>query len=469
MKRRILTVFIVFWLMLTAMACLASCRDSTLPPDNVGEGESTTLPNTTTAPVYVESKPDFNGYERPFVPIQFGCDHEYDMFAMYPVDVSDEILEVAVNGDSIKNQENGLAQTPIFVIDSYDELAACDALFKIDYLDYSPAMLQTRYADHDFDNNSLVIAYFFASSGSHKYAMSSVDISDGRFAIKLLKVLNGMTTDAASWITAISVPREELAGVTDYRLDIQYGEIFAEDSSDGSEQAYFMLLDKSRYMLDFGTADNKRSFGIYELEGGDVNRLTLTDDESGDAYVFHIFNYEIFKYVAKESTAEAFGLDDGTTFSQILKTPDWATQYKQLKRADIGVTDIADRGSAGEICDRILHIFQSAKTFDPVAVAITSANGADRLKTSLGGIDVTSYGSDFFEKNYILVVIYTYPADDDVEMRLLGYDSYAPRVGITVTRSKGEIHSYLVVHKVELFEVPLEALTGRVVVSTIKN
>ncbi len=462
MKRRILTVFIAFCLMLTAMVCLASCRDLTLPPDNAGEGDSTTLPDTTTAPVCVESKPDFNGYERPVVPMQFGCDHEYDMFKMYPVSISDEMLAAAVNGDNIKNQENGLAQTPIFVIDSYDELAACDALFKIDYLDYSPAMLQTRYADHDFDNNSLVIAYFFASSGSNKYAMSSVDISDGRLVINFLQVLNGKTDDAASWITAISVPREELADVTDYRLDIQYGEIFAEDSSDGSEQAYLMMLDKGRYMLDFGTADNKRSFGIYEFERGNVNRLTLTDDESKGSYVFDISDYNTFRYVANESTAENFGIGDA--FSQILKTPDRVTQYKQLKGADISVTDVADSGSAGEICDRLEALLQNAfpSTKKFAAVTVTSADGADRLKERYG-YDMTAYDDSFFEKNYVLIAFFLHPTDDGVELRLLGYDNYAPRVGVRVTGSDSEMFSPEYDMSVGMFEVPTEFMTGRVV------
>ena len=463
MKRTITTILAIIFLTLTAASALVSCQNVT--PDG-GEG------STTPADDPDAGKPEWSGYSRPNVPERFECEFEFDLSGIYPVSVSDEMAELAVNYENISDEENSAFRGPIFLVNSYEELVALDKIFTPTFPGYGLTNFQLKYGSHDFEKNALVIAYFYASSGSNRYAMSHVDISDGALVINILQVLSGITCDSAGWTAVISVPREKLAGVTDYGINISYGDVYEESDADDTTPAYFMLLDENLYMLDFGTEDGRRSWGKYSIEWEDVDRLTLTDDESGESYVFDISDPagNVFRYVAEESTAEHNGLCDGDGFEDVLAPPEWATDHKPLKIATLGVTDLMAGGSAGEICDQMESIFyrltSSAKGY--CAVAVTAPDGADRLKERYG-YDVTAYGDEFFEKNYILVVIYKYPVQDKVEMQLLGYDSYAPKVGITVTHYEGDIHSYLIVNKVELFEVPSEAFTGRVVFAISDN
>lgn len=126
--------------------------------------------------------------------------------------------------------ENGPFLVPIFKLDTLEELEQ----FKQDFYElmdvsdvaqYTPLGEMTEgYDEAFFEENTLMLAYFAASSGSYDFDVESVHMDGNTFCIyvKCTNPEGAITCDVAGWLVSVAVPDSVVADCTEFDADVRY-------------------------------------------------------------------------------------------------------------------------------------------------------------------------------------------------------------------------------------------------------
>lgn len=122
--------------------------------------------------------------------------------------------------------DKGTSFMPVYKIETLGELAD----FKTNlqpYFSFSAKKQNTSSfnevtadcSDAFLSENALLIIYIEASSGTFRYRVASVEISDETLAVTVDQYNDEgeHTCDMSGWLAVISIPKEELSGVTSYQ------------------------------------------------------------------------------------------------------------------------------------------------------------------------------------------------------------------------------------------------------------
>lgn len=131
------------------------------------------------------------------------------------------LYEGALNNEFFPNEQN--VHLPIFKIDTFEELEGFKATYEntvtMDQgydtvLSFNAAMSKAQWDREIFyENNSLLIIYIPASSGSFRYAIQEIEISDKSICIRVERVNESkvITEDMAGWFLLVEVEDEEIS------------------------------------------------------------------------------------------------------------------------------------------------------------------------------------------------------------------------------------------------------------------
>ena len=83
----------------------------------------------------------------------------------------------------------------------------------------------TKYDENFFAENTLMLVYVEATSGSYRYGVNSVYHADGNFCIHIEQTNNPEThtDDMSGWFITVAVPDSMVADCTTFDADFQYG------------------------------------------------------------------------------------------------------------------------------------------------------------------------------------------------------------------------------------------------------
>ncbi len=137
-----------------------------------------------------------------------------------------DFAEYAVN-------KNKLGESGVLPMQRIDTLAALER-FKVSFADDfslndgydeapSFAGATAAYDEAFFDDNTLFVIYLAASSGSFRYGVSGLDISDGCLTVSVTELNDpeAVTDDMAGWFLLVSLPEEELSDCTSFDAKTQ--------------------------------------------------------------------------------------------------------------------------------------------------------------------------------------------------------------------------------------------------------
>ena len=141
---------------------------------------------------------------------------------------SDIIYTKALNNDKISI--NSIRHLPIYKFDTLAELEQfktdIDGILSIDQsYNEIPSFndATVNYDEEFFAENSLMLVYIEASSGSYRYGVDSVYNADGNFCIHITQTNNPspFTDDMAGWFITVAVSDSMIADCTEFDADLQ--------------------------------------------------------------------------------------------------------------------------------------------------------------------------------------------------------------------------------------------------------
>ncbi len=269
-------------------------------------------------------------YNIPVMPEKFGIGYKSDFIRVSSLD-EDALSTLAVNKAS---------GYPVCIIKSYDELVAYSELFWQPYDNGSATKLLEQYGNHDFAQSALVVTFITTGSGSIRFSHSHIDATEDGLVINIISHGTGLdgvyTADVAHWLSIIEMPHDRLVNVDhiDVRSVFCDGIYIEQDETD-TTPAYLLILGNNRYMLDFGTDDGRRSYGMFRIENGEtwdsICKLILRDVGSGETYVFSLYrDGRPLALSEEESTTPLYGLKGGDQFVQSYREmPRWTINEAQ--------------------------------------------------------------------------------------------------------------------------------------------
>ena len=139
-----------------------------------------------------------------------------------------EIYSKALNID--KMAISSVRHLPIYKFDTLAELEQFkndvkDVLSIDQSYDEAPSFndATSKYGDDFFADNTLMLVYVEASSGSFRYGVNSVYHADGNFCIHIEQTNNPEigTDDMAGWFITVAVPDSMVADCTTFDADFQ--------------------------------------------------------------------------------------------------------------------------------------------------------------------------------------------------------------------------------------------------------
>ena len=143
----------------------------------------------------------------------------------------DEIYSNALNIDKIDTNEfDNINHLPIYKFDTLAELEQFkndvkDVLNIDSGYDEVPSFNEStaKYDEAFFTENTLMLVYVEASSGSYRYGVDSVYHSDGNFCIHVIQTNNPEvhTDDMAGWFITVAVPDNMVADCTVFDAEFQ--------------------------------------------------------------------------------------------------------------------------------------------------------------------------------------------------------------------------------------------------------
>lgn len=153
-------------------------------------------------------------------------DRTYDWFIIsVPWREVDEVMDGCLNHDKIILSDQ--KHTPIFKIEGvgecYSFINSYAHMYEVEYalLSRDPLSVtvgQNTYDEEFFDNNVLLVAYIFSSSGSLSYGLSNVEFIDKTICIdaEQTNYPEVGTCDMKGWLLIVEVPKSDLVEIEHY-------------------------------------------------------------------------------------------------------------------------------------------------------------------------------------------------------------------------------------------------------------
>lgn len=127
-----------------------------------------------------------------------------------------------------KMSEKEIEHLPVYKMDTLEELVQFkQVLYKVDDIFGAEGSLEeiTEGCDEEFfEENTLILVYLYASSGSYNYTVESVRMQDNTLSVhvKCTNPSEGETCDVANYFVTVSVPDSVIADCTDFDADVRY-------------------------------------------------------------------------------------------------------------------------------------------------------------------------------------------------------------------------------------------------------
>jgi len=127
-----------------------------------------------------------------------------------------------------KMSEKAIEHLPVYKMDTLEELVQFkQVLYKVDDIFGAEGSLEeiTESCDEEFfEENTLILAYLYASSGSYYYTVESVRMQDNTLSVhvKCTNPAEGETCDVADYFVTVSVPDSVIADCTEFDADVKY-------------------------------------------------------------------------------------------------------------------------------------------------------------------------------------------------------------------------------------------------------
>jgi hypothetical protein len=156
--------------------------------------------------------------------------HKYDIFEEEIIDkeLLGEVESYLYPLNLEKMSEKEMEHLPVYKMDTLEELEQfIQTLQKMDnYLDFEVSLdeITEGYDEEFFEENTLILAYLYASSGSYYYTVESVRMQDNTLSVhvKCTNPSEGETCDVANYFVTVSVPDSVIADCTDFDADVRY-------------------------------------------------------------------------------------------------------------------------------------------------------------------------------------------------------------------------------------------------------
>lgn len=127
-----------------------------------------------------------------------------------------------------KMSENRIEHLPVYKMDTLEELEQFrQTLHKMEQYLHNEVSLDgmtERYDEEFFEENTLILAYLYASSGSYFYTVDSVRMVDNTLSVhvKCTNPSEGVTCDVAYYFVTVSVPDSVIADCIEFDADVKY-------------------------------------------------------------------------------------------------------------------------------------------------------------------------------------------------------------------------------------------------------
>ncbi len=156
--------------------------------------------------------------------------HEYDILEEEIIDneLLGEVESYLYPLNLEKMSEKEIEHLPVYKMDTLEELEQfIQTLQKMDnYLGFEVSLdeITEGYDEEFFEENTLILAYLYASSGSYYYSVESVRMQDNTLSVhvKCTNPLEGETCDVANYFVTVSVPDSVIADCTEFDVDVKY-------------------------------------------------------------------------------------------------------------------------------------------------------------------------------------------------------------------------------------------------------
>ena len=165
---------------------------------------------------------------------------------------ANRIYTEALNKDKMPG-ERGFHQ-PVYKFDTVDDLVSFRENFKKDFnRTDNPADVSfiknvfERYSDSFFKNNSLILIYVEATSGSYRYKVHSVEYDEKSFLFHVIENSKAemFTADMQGWFLTVGVPKSLIKSGTSFDADLNNRLVLQkmEDKSEEPNGNYAINLD----------------------------------------------------------------------------------------------------------------------------------------------------------------------------------------------------------------------------------
>ncbi|MBQ4546871.1 MAG: hypothetical protein IJA17_06920 [Oscillospiraceae bacterium] len=124
-----------------------------------------------------------------------------------------------------ENEKKTKSDRPVIVIENMDELISLlmdtEGIYFWGDMENSADKQLKKYGGEFFENNVLIISHIRASSGSVRYSVSGIDISGGKFTVRVSAEIPEVgTADIADWFIIIEQPKDSVEGISEYEMRI---------------------------------------------------------------------------------------------------------------------------------------------------------------------------------------------------------------------------------------------------------
>lgn len=205
-----------FVLTLVCVLCLAGCGTSSEDTANTFEGNLKTEEQSETN---INNEADDTLVEEAF---DIAISHSYF------VDVEEEVYIAPLNSEKLSIDSVHL---PVYKFDTWNELEQFKQAFRNDEIQcvsyYGAPSLDETTADYDekfFDENTLILVYIGASSGSYRFDVESVRIYETTLFVHVEETEKPdvVTCDVAGWLITVAVPDSIVENCTEFDADLSY-------------------------------------------------------------------------------------------------------------------------------------------------------------------------------------------------------------------------------------------------------
>ncbi len=142
----------------------------------------------------------------------------YNSLLAYASSKIESMITESLNFDKIAI--SSVQHLPIFKCESLGDLEGFKSPFGSSGYNEVPSFTEVSkgFGEDFFKDNTLLLVYVAADSGSYRFGLDRFSIADGTFCADIIQTNSpeDVTDDLASWMIIIPVSRDQLQGVTSY-------------------------------------------------------------------------------------------------------------------------------------------------------------------------------------------------------------------------------------------------------------